>query len=690
MSFTGLQTSAGNNILKATSEYKAEALKVTAAILFFAVVYIALVSIAVILGAAVSFIGLKIILFKPAFVTVMVGLGLIGLGLMVIFFLIKFIFTDHKIDRSGYKEIFKEDYPELFEFIRQLTVQTCTPFPKRIYLTADVNACVFYDSSFLSLFFPVKKNLLIGLGFINCVNKSEFKAVLAHEFGHFSQHSMRLGSYVFNVNKIIYNMLFDNEDYARTIDKWAEASAFFAFFARLTIKIVEFIQFVLRKVYVVVNKANLSLSRQMEHHADTVAAVFAGPNNIISALKRLEVGASCYSVLMNKYDSWYSEGLKPLNLFDQHREVIHHFASEHGYELVNGLPKADLLKNSNIPQSRISYKDQWSSHPSDKEREVYLNHLNLTDHEIINETPWSLFPDYQNLQEKITNDVFLAINGKNESALLDINAFREKYYDEFNKHSFNKRYNGFYNNRRIRKFDISSLNLKPKFACFEDLYRDEHVILPKQLEAVTSDIHLLKGLETSDVKTFDFDGNTCSKRDIPGLVKRLEEEQMALQSKLEELDREVYHFFIQKSDSSQKEKISELYKTYFRISQDSEYAVKDYEELMTVLNPLYTQRLEYESALDVVLEAKEVEEKIKSSVKQNFQELLQENYINENQAKVLKEFINRERTYISKTGFYNEELDLLNEAVNIYLNSIFEREFKIKKELLNKQLEAID
>ena len=65
--------------------------------------------------------------------------------------------------------------------------------PHRVFLTPDVNAAVFYRESLLSLLLPTSKNLVIGLGLVNQLNLSEFKAVLAHEFGHFSQNSMKLG-----------------------------------------------------------------------------------------------------------------------------------------------------------------------------------------------------------------------------------------------------------------------------------------------------------------------------------------------------------------------------------------------------------------------------------------------------------------------------------------------------------------
>jgi hypothetical protein len=204
--------------------------------------------------------GIGLIILKPMLVTIGLGIGLAGLGVMVVVFLVKFIFKRHKADRSGLIEISETDQPRLFEFIRNITKETATVFPKRLYISHDVNASVFYDSSFWSMFLPVRKNLQIGLGLVNCVNVSEFKAILAHEFGHFSQSSMKLGSFVYNMNNIIFNMLYDNDSYERTLESWANASGYFAFFAVLTFRIVKGIQWILQQVYNVVNKWSFMLT----------------------------------------------------------------------------------------------------------------------------------------------------------------------------------------------------------------------------------------------------------------------------------------------------------------------------------------------------------------------------------------------------------------------------------------------
>src|SRR5205823_2082349 len=74
-------------------------------------------------------------------------------------------------------EVTEKEQPELFAFIRRVCRDTRAPFPHRVYLTHEVNAAVFFHESFLSLFFPTRKNLLIGLGLVNRLNLGEFKAV---------------------------------------------------------------------------------------------------------------------------------------------------------------------------------------------------------------------------------------------------------------------------------------------------------------------------------------------------------------------------------------------------------------------------------------------------------------------------------------------------------------------------------
>src|SRR6187401_984790 len=87
-------------VIQPSPAFKQEVVKVLASIGFFIVVYIALMASAILLALLCGYGGIMLIAVFPKFITLMIGLGLIGLGGMVIFFLLKFLFTSNKTDRS--------------------------------------------------------------------------------------------------------------------------------------------------------------------------------------------------------------------------------------------------------------------------------------------------------------------------------------------------------------------------------------------------------------------------------------------------------------------------------------------------------------------------------------------------------------------------------------------------------------
>lgn len=216
--------------LQPSPAFKKQVVHVLFSIIAFLLLYVLLVVAALALAAGCVWLGLFVIFAAPKGFVILIGVGLMALGVLIVWFLLKFLFAVSKDDMSHAIEVTEATQPKLFAFIRQLVAETGTQFPKKIFLTPDVNASVFYNSSFWSMFFPVRKNLNIGLGLVNTINVAEFKAVMAHEFGHFSQRSMKLGSFVYQVNRIIYNMLYDNSGYSKLLEGFANISGIFALF----------------------------------------------------------------------------------------------------------------------------------------------------------------------------------------------------------------------------------------------------------------------------------------------------------------------------------------------------------------------------------------------------------------------------------------------------------------------------
>jgi hypothetical protein len=153
-----------------------------------------------------------LILFFALYLSLLIGsgclifwsvrwLGLLGLpvalfSLVIFLYLLKGFFKSEREGKSSQVEITEAEQPRLFAFLRRLCEELGAPPPHRVFLSPEVNAAACYEHSLLGLLRPSPKNLILGLGLVNVLTLSEFKAVLAHEFGHFAQGSMKLGIYV--------------------------------------------------------------------------------------------------------------------------------------------------------------------------------------------------------------------------------------------------------------------------------------------------------------------------------------------------------------------------------------------------------------------------------------------------------------------------------------------------------------
>ena len=161
-------------VIAVSSAFQKMTTQAILSIVFFLIVYVLLIVLGISITILAAYAGLQIIIVKPAFITLMIGAGLLSMGILILIFLFKFIFSKKEVDRSHLVEITENEEPKLFQLIHEIVQEVDTQFPKKVYLSSEVNACVFYDSSFWSMFLPVKKNLQIGMGLVNSVSDIEF------------------------------------------------------------------------------------------------------------------------------------------------------------------------------------------------------------------------------------------------------------------------------------------------------------------------------------------------------------------------------------------------------------------------------------------------------------------------------------------------------------------------------------
>jgi Zn-dependent protease with chaperone function len=677
------------SITAPSAAFKKEVSNVMGSLVLFFIVYILLILLSVLLTIGCVYGGIAIIVAVPRFITIMLGIGLISLGVMVLIFLVKFIFSVSKYDRSGIIEITENDHPRLFAFIRQLTMDTQTQFPKRIYLSPEVNACVFYDSSFFSMFLPVKKNLQIGLGLVNAVNMSEFKAILAHEFGHFSQRSMKLGSFVYNVNRVIYNMLYENTGYSRSLQGWGEVSGYFAIFAAMTAGIVRGIQWILQQIYGLVNKNYMSLSREMEFHADAVAASVSGSANCISALRRIELADSSYNVVIQKCSDLFKNKKITANVYPNQQTVTRQLAKEFKLSLQNDLPVVNDAFLQSLTASRVNFKDQWASHPARAEREAHLKQLNVQAG-VSDEPAWLLFSDAEKWQQQLTDKVYQQVELPQDIKTLDANAFEHQVQQDIERFSLPAAYNKFYDKRQITRFNVEELSLLAEPAVtFDSLFSIENAGLHKKIETGKSDLLILKAIAEKqiDTKTFDFAGVRYTREEATTVAAKLQEELDAYNAQLETTDKEAFTFIyrtILKQDAVKAQEIKNGYAEHFTLQEKDDAYFKHAQEMVQGLEPIYQGAATLEQVQEIIRQLKIQEITLRVQLREwsaagafDHEPELKER---------IAQFVNKDYTYFTGTEFLNNELNEMHNIITDSWAAINDFIFLKFKELLQAQL----
>jgi len=692
LSFPQMPENAEKSITRPSKQFRKSTYKVIGAIVSFVLVYILLLISAIAIAIAMGWIGVTIMGAGNALAFAL-GIGLILSGLMLVFFLIKFIFAKREKTVTGH-EVKENEHPELFSFIRKVTDEVGTNYPKHVYLTNEVNAMASFRPNLWSLFLPIRKNLTIGLGLVNSVNQSEFKTVLAHEFGHFSQRSMRFGSYVYHLNRALYNLLYENTGYHKALNAWGRTHWILRFAAMINVYIVRCIQEILRKMYIFINKSYMQLSREMEFHADTIAAYASGGNNVVSSLRRIEIGDVCYNQMFGIINSELSEKQRPANIYELHSVFIKNYADIYNLQTdKNGLPVANE-KIDALDNVQVTLDNQWASHPDLEDRENNVDRLNLHA-QVVHESPWKLFNNPQELQKHFSDLIYEGVTSKDELTIVDIKLIEERLDNEKVANSFNKLYKGFYDGRLLTVFNFDEMlaeNSGKDLKHFNDLFSDENSNIPKLVNAINLDIAKLDSLienNSNHIKSFDFKGVKYYPKDAANIKEQLTNELKEKENKLVDLDKNVFRMFYKAaSTEDEKKQLITHYEKVFKYQADAQQDFGNYNMMMNAIQPVYTT-MSYSNIYSAVNHIYDVEKDIKPRITEVLAETGTQPFIDEAQATALDKYLKNKLVYFLEPKYDNQALSTLNNAMGIYVDVLYRRNHQFKKDLFDFQLTLI-
>ena len=177
------------------------------------------------------------------------------------------------------------------------------------------------------------------------MNKDEVEAILAHEFGHFSQQTMKVGTISYRLLLIIRDMIEQAQEQQRSAALSRSSDNSWEKFFHLASGPISFITGKTIDFYNYIEKKNCSLSRYMEFEADAVACRIVGAKPFISSMSKLSVLSERY----NLYENIIA------NLIGEQRHLSNYWK---GYEYVDGL----LSDDENI---KVSYNDVLSAEIGD-------------------------------------------------------------------------------------------------------------------------------------------------------------------------------------------------------------------------------------------------------------------------------------------------------------------------------------
>lgn len=483
---------------------------------------------------------------------IFIAIGLVIFGVMIFVFMLKFIFIKNQKPTENHIEIFEKDQPHLFAFIRKVAQDSFNQMPKHVYIARGVNASVSADSQLLSFLFASPKNLTIGLGIVNTLNISEFKSVLAHEFGHFSQKSTHFGRYVYAFYLMLYNWIYAEDSWDNMLSKLLysglKAIRITGWFILSSSNVIKR---VMAYLFRFVQKNYMRLSREMEYNADKMAVCLAGNEASISALRKVEMSDACMYQSF-QHAAWAASQQKKLpNIYEYHRFLMKQWGDKNGIVSdINGIPKIAANTEMKQTQPNVVYKDQWASHPSNEHRALKMNEIALKC-SIVEESAWLLFENAERLQAEMT-DTFFAQFIEFESLPDDPISpaeLGEMVRQDDEKNAYPEAYNGFYDDRGISQFDVKAVLLEKKEILSAEVPCNE-VFTKEKMEIIqhfftnAQDAIVLQNIANGEIETpfFEYKGKRYAQKEAKNVVETLQKEIDKQEKVIAELDKQAFLF----------------------------------------------------------------------------------------------------------------------------------------------------
>ena len=263
----------------------------------------------------------------------------------------------------------RASHPRLFAELDRIAASLNEPLPSEVYLIGQVNAFVADRGGILG--FGSRRIMAIGLPLLAILTISEFRGVLAHEFGHYYSGDTKLGPFVYKTQSAMIRT-FQNIGSLQELSRIGIISLLYSV-----------VTVVLKNYFILFLRVTNFVSRKKEYRADELACTVAGADPFIQGLRKIHGAGMAWAPF------WNTEVLPMLNQsclpsisdgfaqFLRAPEIAVQIAEAIGKEIEEG--KVDAYDTHPPLRDRIAAIERLTVAPTEQTCEVALSLLDTTE-----------------------------------------------------------------------------------------------------------------------------------------------------------------------------------------------------------------------------------------------------------------------------------------------------------------------
>lgn len=303
----------------------------------------------------------------PVYIVLVIGF----VGLATIYYMVKSFFVRPKIEDPG-RVLSEDEAPGLWVLVRDVAKTLETRPVDEIRITTGSEVAVYERGGLIAkMQDKAERILIIGTATLNGFSQNAFRAVLAHEYGHFSNRDTAGGDVAFRVNADIMNLAM------------AMGQSGTATFYNVGFQFLRFYHFLFRRI-------THGASRLQEILADRVAVYQYGAEDFRQGLSHVILRELEFNHVAEK-------------------EINAAFAANRAMQNLYNLTiddesiKKDLKQKFDEYISRQTTEDD--THPSPQDRFKLIEQIKSKGNEPITGEVWDLFKDKESLTTEMNRKV---------------------------------------------------------------------------------------------------------------------------------------------------------------------------------------------------------------------------------------------------------------------------------------------